>query len=97
MIARAKSIATLDELRQFVNDVLCSYDLLLPGAFRLTERLLQRGGKPCGMYFCLHGPRSVKYSAVWESQHGSLFFYGPTGERFQKVQLTGEIALEPAA
>jgi hypothetical protein len=97
MIARAKSIATLDELRQFVNDVLCSYDLLLPGAFRLTERLLHRGGRPCGMYFCLHGPRSVKYSAVWESRHGSLFFYGPTGERFEKVQLSCEITLEPAA
>ncbi|MHA1564418.1 MAG: hypothetical protein ACTSX7_03805 [Alphaproteobacteria bacterium] len=53
----------------------------------MTERILVRGGKPCGIYFCLHGPRSTKFSAIWETDRNRILFYGSSGERFLKTQL----------
>jgi hypothetical protein len=53
----------------------------------MTERLLLRGDKPCGMLFCLHGPRAVKFTAVWETERNTVLFYGSTGERLNKIQL----------
>ena len=36
-------------------------------AFPTSETLLKRGKlQPCGLMFCLHGPRAVKFSAIWE-------------------------------
>jgi hypothetical protein len=46
-----------------------------------------RGGKPCGLYFCLHGPRAVTFSAIWETANNTVLFYDSSGERFQKTQL----------
>jgi len=97
MIARSTSVQTLDELREYVNETLCRFDQLLPGAFRMSHRMLMRAGKPCGVYFCLHGPRAVKYTAIWETKQHTILFYGPTGERFQKVQLEQAPSLESAA
>ena len=97
MIARSTAVQTLDELREYVNETLCRYDQLLPGAFSMTQRMLTRAGKPCGVYFCLHGPRAVKYTAIWETHQQTILFYGPTGERFQKVQLEQAPILELAA
>lgn len=63
----------------------------------MTERILLRGGKPCGIYFCLHGPRAVKFSAIWETDGNTVLFYGSSGERFQKTQLRTAATLELAA
>jgi len=93
MIARSRAATSLDELREYVNETLCRVDQLVPGAFQMSERILMRGEKPCGMYFCLHGPRAVKYSAIWETETSSVLFYGPTGERFHKAQLVDAPAL----
>jgi hypothetical protein len=60
---------------------------LLLDAFRMTEHPLLRGEKPCGILFCLHGPRAVKFTAVWETEHNTVLFYGATGERLHKIQL----------
>ncbi len=57
----------------------------------MTERILTRSGKPCGIYFSLHGPRSVKLTAIWETEKNTVLFYASTGERF------GRTSLEPAA
>ncbi len=97
MLTRSPVIQNLDELRDFVNEVLCEHSELETGAFRLTERILVRADRPCGIYFCLHGPRAVKFSAIWETQHNTLLFYGSTGERFHKVQLVEAPRLEEAA
>lgn len=56
--------------------------------FTMTERILVRGNLPCGIHFCLHGPRSVKYTSIWETDRNTLLFYNPTGERFHRTQLT---------
>jgi hypothetical protein len=63
-------------------------------AFPLTERILTRSDRPCGIFFCLHGPRAVKLSAIWETERNTLLFYGQTGERFHKIQLTEAPQLE---
>jgi hypothetical protein len=94
MATRATKFETLDDLRGFVNKVLCDRDQLEVGAFMMTERLLVRGGKPCGMHFCLHGPRSLKLSAIWDALSNAVLFYGSSGERFFKAQLDDELARE---
>lgn len=97
MLTSSPVIQTLDELRDFVNEVLCQHSELESGAFQLTERILVRANRPCGIYFCLHGPRAVKFTAIWETQHNTLLFYGSTGERFCKLQLVEAPRLEEAA
>lgn len=97
MLTSSPVIQTLDQLREYVNEVLCDHSQLETGAFRLTERILIRAEQPCGMYFCLHGPRAVKFSAIWETQKNTLLFYGSTGERFGRIQLVEAPRLEPAA
>jgi hypothetical protein len=59
--------------------------------------MLLRGGKPCGIYFCLNGPRAVRFSAIWETDRNQILFYGPRGERFLKTQLSEAPAMESAA
>jgi hypothetical protein len=91
------TIESLHELREYVNEVLCQHHQLERDAFPLTERILVRSDRPCGIYFCLHGPRQVKFSAIWETEHNTVLFYGSTGERFHKTQLVQAPRLEPAA
>ena len=85
----------LNDLRFFVNETLCQHDQLVPNVFPVTERILTRGGRPCGLFFCLHGPRSVKLTAIWETDTNTILFYGSSGERYHKTQLTAvpELAL----
>lgn len=87
MVTSSYELQTLDQLREYVTRTLCTHDELEINAFPMTERTLLRGGIPCGMYFCLHGPRSVRYTAIWETDGNSILFYGSTGERFQKTLL----------
>jgi hypothetical protein len=88
MLTSMERLQNLENLRQYVSKILCCYDQLELGAFRLTERLLTRGGKPCGMFFCLHGPRSLKVTAIWETENNTILFYDSTGQRFHRTQLT---------
>ena len=78
---------SMDALRQFIVETLCEPDQLQPGAFPVTERLVVQGGKTCGMYFCLHGPRNVKITAIWDAVRNMVIFYGTSGERFQMTKL----------
>ncbi|MBI3837597.1 MAG: hypothetical protein HY288_06655 [Planctomycetia bacterium] len=87
MFTSSPVIQTLHELRDYINNILCQHNQLEVGAFPLTERILIRADRPCGIYFCLHGPRAVKFSAIWETQRNTVLFYGATGERFHKIQL----------
>ena len=78
----------LSQLRKFVSQTLCQRNDFEEGVFQVTERILTKCGKLCGVFFCLHGPRSVKLTAVWETENNSISFYGSTGEKFQKTLLT---------
>ena len=88
MLASTLKILSLNELRRYVHETLCEHEQFQPGAFPMTERLLTRGGRKCGMYFCLHGPRSVKCTSIWETEKNSILFYGNDGERFHRTYLS---------
>lgn len=82
------SIDSLSELKYFVYQTLCRDHELLMNAFPTTETVLRRGKQEfCGMMFCLHGPRAVKFSAIWEKSNNRVLFYGPDGKRYQQVEL----------
>ena len=97
MVTRFQQIDNVHDLREYVNVILCSYYQLQIGAFQMTERMLVRAGKPCGIHFCLHGPRLTKFSAIWETDRNQILFYGSQGERFQKTQLIEAPRLENVA
>ena len=81
-------VHNLNELRKYVHHTLCHHNELEIGAFHVTERILVRNNRPCGVFFCLHGPRSVKLTAIWELERNTILFYGSDGQRQQKTQLT---------
>ena len=81
-------VKNLQQLRQFVSHTLCQQNDIEEGIFQITERILTRGKRSCGIFFCLHGPRSVKLTAVWETDKNSIIFYGSTGERFKRTVLS---------
>ncbi len=82
-----RSIRSLSDLKNFVYQTLCHDHELLVNAFPTSESLLKRAGGGCGMMFCLHGPRAVKYSAIWEREKNRVLFYGPNGKRYFQVEL----------
>ena len=84
------TISSFHDLKLFVYDTLCRDHELLVNAFPTSEMVLKRGNekdRSCGVLFCLHGPRSVKISAIWECKNNRVFFYGPTGKRYLQVDL----------
>ncbi len=87
MLTSCMQINDLNDLRQFVFQTLCEQNDFELGAFQVTEKILVRNGTPCGIYFCLHGPRSVKITAIWETDSQTILFYGASGERLQRTQL----------
>jgi hypothetical protein len=97
MPPKPKRIWSLDDLSDYVNETLCYHEQLEAGCFQLTRRTLYRNDKPCGIFFCLHGPRQVKLTAIWASDRNVLYFYGATGERYHTVSLADEPPLEPFA
>ena len=82
-----KPTIEMNELRRFVFKQLCEENDFELDAYQTTEQILRRKGKPCGMLFCLHGPRSVKLTAVWEMERNTVFFYQATGERSKRIRL----------
>jgi len=96
MSAQPLQIDNLHELRTYVQNTICQQNELQVGAFDITERILVRGRRPCGMFFCLHGPRSVKLTAIWETDRNTILFYSSSGERVWKTQLVQAPVLRPA-
>lgn len=68
-------------VREFVRDELCEKNQLEKNACQMTERLVIRQGQPCGLFFCIYGPRSVRLTAVWDLQRRAVFFYDSLGRR----------------
>lgn len=97
MTAQTPSINTLNDLRTYVHQTICEQNELVQTAFQMTERILVRAGKPCGVFFCVHGPRSVKFTAIWESERNTILFYGSSGQRLLKTALVTTPQLAYAA
>ena len=81
-------LTTLDQVRSFVLTRLAELDDLDGEAFPLTERVVNRDGKPCGLSFCLHGPRSMQLTAVWDVGRRQIVFYNSHGDRTRRCRLT---------
>lgn len=96
MASPSQEIRNIDQLRDYVQNIICQHEQLEPQAFRLTQQVLFRGGRPCGVLFCLHGPRAVKLSAIWETECNSVLFYNSSGERFRKDFLAETVEMELA-
>jgi len=96
MSAQPLQIDNLKDLRAYVHNTICQQNELQVDAFQITERILVRGRKACGIFFCLHGPRSVKLTAIWETDRNTILFYSSSGERVCKTQLVQAPVLAPA-
>lgn len=77
----------VEQLRQFVIETLCKENNLEQGVFPATEKVLKRRDKPVGISFCLHGPRKVRFMAIWETDRHSILFYGSMGQRTNRIRL----------
>lgn len=75
---------TAAELRDRVHRALCAKENLLPEGFETTETPLLRGGRPCGVQYSLHGPRSLRLEAIWSTEQRAVYFYDARGERYDK-------------
>jgi hypothetical protein len=51
----------------------------------MTEAVLRRRGKPCGVLFCVFGPRRVRLTAVWDFTHNLVRYYDSAGHRLQAL------------
>ena len=91
MVCCQLRISNYSELYDYVNETICLHNQLKKGAFQLTKRLLTRNGRPCGIFYCLHGPRMVKFVAIWEAEKNQVLFYGPTGEKVQQTKIVDSI------
>lgn len=68
-----------------IEEKLCQLGHLVPNQFPVTQREVIRGGKSVGVYFCLHGPRSVKLTAICDYKKDTVIFYGSDGVRRESI------------
>lgn len=85
MIGLSLPSMDLSLMRHRVENKLCELGSLEPAQFPLTQREVMRQGKTCALYFCLHGPRSVKLTAIADLKSRSLVFYGSDGVRRETI------------
>ncbi|QDS88870.1 hypothetical protein EC9_30650 [Rosistilla ulvae] len=88
MIANPIAQIDISRLRTLVQNTLSELGQLEPGAFPITQRVIAKGGTPCGLYFCLHGPRSVKLTAVCDMKTRAIYFYGTDGQRTSQLPIS---------
>lgn len=81
MIGLSAPALDLTALHGEIENRLCELGHLEPRQFPMTRRELYRGKRPCGLYFCLHGPRSVKLTAILDFDSRTVIFYGSDGTR----------------
>ncbi|MGF1583619.1 MAG: hypothetical protein ACFCD0_30240 [Gemmataceae bacterium] len=81
-------LPTLEDLRSHVLDVLCQHDQLDKDQTPLTEQIITKREKPCGLFFKVHGPRLLKTYAVWAGDEDRILFYNNAGERFAETQMS---------
>ncbi|MES2793180.1 MAG: hypothetical protein V4719_26450 [Planctomycetota bacterium] len=96
-VDRIAQIRTLNELRVFIQEMLCAKENLISDQFPVNETVLKRGERSCGRQFQLFGPRSIRLGAIWASDHNVIYFYAANGERYLKLSLQHRIPDEVVA
>ena len=94
---RSNDVHTLDELRQFIHKTLCEKENLLADQFTMTEVRLTSGSGPCGIQFCLRGPRNVRLAAIWVADRNVVYLYDARGTRYAKLRLKNRLAMQDQA
>jgi len=97
MVECQASIQNFEDIRHYVTKTLSNIELLRPESSQLTTELLTRNNRPCGIYFCLHGPRAVRLTAIWETDANTILFYGSRGDRVQRTRLLTAPKLDVSA
>jgi hypothetical protein len=82
------ALPTLDDLRRYVKETLCSHDQLDATSTPLRQALITRRGRPCGLFFQVQGPRLLTTYAVWAGEENRILFYDQAGERFAESRLS---------
>jgi hypothetical protein len=82
------ALATIDELRRHVRETLCAHDNLDPVQTPLGQAIIHRSGRPCGLFFQVHGPRLLRTHAIWAGDENRILFYDSTGARFHETRLS---------
>jgi hypothetical protein len=82
------SLPTFDDLRQHVLETLCKHDLLDPQQTPFFQGLVTRAGRPCGLFFEVQGPRSLRTYALWSGNENRILFYDGQGERIAETRLS---------
>jgi hypothetical protein len=82
------ALPTLTELRQYVLMILCRTDNLDPNQTPLQQAVITRKGKPCGLFFQVHGPRLLKNYAIWAGHEHRILYYNSNGERVAETRLS---------
>jgi hypothetical protein len=52
---------------------------------------------PCGLQFCLRGPRNVRLAAIWVAERNVVYLYDARGTRYAKLKLTSLVVLKEHA
>jgi hypothetical protein len=88
MSANAAAAIELEDLRvlsRTIESRLCELGNLVTGQFPMTQREVIRGGRNIGIYFCVHGPRSVKLTAIYDVPKKQVILYGSDGLRKESL------------
>ena len=87
MQASYVSLPTLEKLRAYVLEALCARDNLEPNATPFFQGVVIRGGKPCGLFLQIEGPRLLRTHAIWLGEENRILFYDSTGARVAETRL----------
>jgi hypothetical protein len=97
MRVQSASLPTLAEVRHHVLHVLCAHGQLDPHGTELKEAVVERGGKPHGLFFQVQGPRLVRLTAIWSESDKRILFYDSAGRRFAETSVSDVPAPTPHA
>ena len=81
----SESTFTRERFHQRVEERLCELGNLVSGQFPMTHRPVMKGRRNVGTYFCVHGPRSVKLTAIHDRVRNEILYYGSDGVRRESV------------
>lgn len=81
------SLPNLEGLRAYVHKALCEKNALDPNQTPLRQKVIERRGKPCGLFFEAAGPRLLRTYAIWVGEENRILFYDNAG-RYAEVRLS---------
>jgi hypothetical protein len=87
-ISTAIRAPTVEELQRHVHRVLCQRERLEPEQTLMRTSVIRRGGRACGLFFQVEGPRLCSSYAVWAGDEHRILFYNSAGERAGEAVLS---------